>query len=114
MPRMRATRSAPAVLSLLAAIACGRVGAVYPPRPPATTGAPFADPAPSRITTHITLTREALQTALDAAVPKGGDGSFNAMHAERKYHWDRTGLDVSFGQGRTMIDSHVNARVELP
>lgn len=64
--------------------ACTRFGAVYPPRPPETTGAPVADPSPSRVTAHVALGASALREALDVGVPRTGDGAFTALRSERK------------------------------
>jgi hypothetical protein len=85
---------------------------VYPPRPAATPGAPVADPAPSRIVAHVSMTAGALRSALDEAVPRSGDGEVSLLGGERHYSWQRTTLDVSFAQGRLVLDAHVDARVD--
>src|SRR5215831_4721271 len=74
--RMRPMRLRPFVAAL-ALGACSSFGAVYPPRPPATPGPPIADPAPSRVVAHVAMTRTGLQSALDDAIPKKGEGSFS-------------------------------------
>jgi len=108
---------APAIASLLctaALAACSSFGAVYPPRPPQTTGAPVADPTPSRIVAHLTVTSAGLRAAVDDAVPKVGDGSFPLLRTQRKYTWDRKPFEVSFAQGRVVLTTKVHANVDMP
>lgn len=101
------------VLALLSA--CGtRFGAVYPPRPPGSPGAPLADPAPTRIVAHVNVTSGALKGSLDESIPRTGEGSFRLLGSDRKYRWDREPLALAFSQGRIVIDTHVVAHVELP
>lgn len=105
----------PAVFALLVLAACGtRFGAVYPPRPPSTPGAPIADPTPARLVAHVNVTSAALKGALDDSVPKTGDGTFRLLASDRKYRWDREPIALSFSQGRLVLDTRVNATVELP
>ncbi len=94
--------------------ACSSFGAVYPPRPPASPGLPVADPAPSRLVTHVTITSAGLRGALDEAVPRTGDGSFALLKSQRHYAWERAPLDVGFAQGRVTVSAHVVATVDLP
>ena len=101
-------------LSAVVLSSCGSFGAVYPPRPPSTPGAPVADPAPARVVAHITVTGAGLKAALDEGVPKNGEGTFPLLHTTRKYTWQRVPLDVSFAQGRIVLDAHVKATVDLP
>jgi hypothetical protein len=93
-------------------VACGRFGAVYPPRPPATAGAPVADPAPSRVVAHVSVTSAALRAALDEAVPRSGEGEVPLLGGSRHYSWQRTTLDVGFSQGRLVLDAHVDAKLD--
>lgn len=109
-----ASRWALSLAVLLFLGACGRFGAVYPPRPPATPGAPVADPAPARVVTHITVGAEALRTALEDALPRRGDGTFSFMGGARPYRWDRGPLALAFGQGRITVETRVEAEVDLP
>ncbi len=100
---------------VLASSGCGtRFGAVYPPRPPESAGAPLADPAPTRLVAHVSVTGPALRASLDEAVPRTGDGSFRLLASDRKYRWERDALQLSFAQGRLVLDTHVVAHVELP
>ncbi|MCL2724399.1 MAG: DUF4403 family protein [Polyangiaceae bacterium] len=99
---------------LLAAVSsCSRFGAVYPARPPSTAGDPVVDPTPSRVVVHVSVTSEALRRALDQAVPRRGDGSFE-LKGERHYDWERGDFTVGFSQGRIVIDARVRARVATP
>src|SRR5262245_65719689 len=87
-----------AVLGALSA-ACSQFGAVYPPRPPASPGLPVADPTPSRIVAHVSVTSAALRIAVDEAVPKTGDGTFFLLKSQRRYRWDRDPVEIGFQQG---------------
>lgn len=109
---MRSSLSALVLLALLAA--CSSFGAVYPPRPPNAPGAPIADPTPSRIVTHLAVTRDGLRDALDEAVPRTGDGSFTLLRSDRRYTWERSPLEVSFAQGRIVLDTRVEVSVDMP
>jgi hypothetical protein len=94
--------------------ACSRFGAVYPPRPPATPGLPVADPTPSRIVAHVSVTSAALRAAVDDALPKTGDGTFSLLKSQRRYKWERDAVEIGFQQGRIVIDGHVRANVDMP
>jgi hypothetical protein len=93
-------------------VACGSFGAVYPPRPAATPGAPVADPAPSRVVAHVSITSEALRSALDETVPKTGEGDVTLLGGVRRYSWEREALGVTFSQGRLVLDARVNAKID--
>jgi hypothetical protein len=101
-------------LLLIALSACGRFGALYPPRPAAVPGAPAADPAPSRLVVHVSVTSDALRGALDGAVPAKGEGDFPLLGAPRHYSWTRRPLGLRFAQGRVVLAVHVDAHVALP
>ena len=107
------TRNAAVAVCLLAG-ACSTFGPVYPPRPPASPGAPVSDPMPSRVVAHVAVTSVGLKTALDDAIPRKGDGSFAMLRTQRKYTWDRAPVEVAFGQGRIAIDTKVHAVVDMP
>lgn len=92
----------------------GRFGAVYPPRPPASSGSPIADPPPSRVVAHVTVTSSALRSNLDGNVPRTGDGSFRALGGDRRYRWQREDLTLAISQGRFALDTRVQATLELP
>ncbi len=100
-------------ISAVALAGCSRFGAVYPPRPPETTAAPVADPAPSRIVTHVSVTSAALKSALNENVPVTGDGDFQLAGGTRKYAWTRAPFNVTFSQGRLVLDTTVNTKVDV-
>lgn len=100
-------------LSMLC-LACSSFGAVYPPRPPTTPGTPVADPSPSRVVAHLSITGAGLKNSLDEAVPKNGEGSFALLRGTRRYTWERTALDVNFSQGRVVLDAHVRSTLDMP
>lgn len=101
------------VIAVLVA-GCSSFGAAYPSRPPATPGAPVADPMPSRVVAHVSVTSAGLKSALDDAIPKKGDGAFALLRSQRKYTWERAPAEVSFAQGRIVIDAKVRANVDMP
>ena len=94
--------------------ACTSFGAVYPPRPPGTPGAPVADPTPSRVVAHISVTSSGLKSSLDESVPRRGEGAFALLRTQRKYTWERSPLDVSFSQGRIVLDAHIKSTIDMP
>ncbi len=104
------------VIALVACLvaACSTFGAVYPPRPPTTPGLPVADPTPSRIVAHVTVTSAGLKSALESAIPKSQDGQFPLLKTTRRYKWERDPVEVSFSQGRIVIDARVRANVDMP
>ncbi len=51
---------------------------------------------------------------MHAAIPQTGEGTFHALGGERRYTWQRQAPEVAFGQGRVIVDMHVNVTVELP
>jgi hypothetical protein len=106
-------RSAIAVTAALLA-GCSTFGAVYPPRPPANPGVPVADPMPSRVVAHLAVTSGGLRGAIDDAVPRKGDGAFALLRTQRRYTWDRTPVEISFSQGRVVLDTRVHATVDMP
>ena len=90
-----------------------RTFALYPARPSPALAAPLADPPPSRIVLHATVTRAALERALDDAVPRSGEGTFPLLGRERHYLWQRDAFSIQFRSGRLLIDTHAKAQVEL-
>jgi hypothetical protein len=100
---------------LMAALAgCAGSTPLYPPRPAAAPAAPVADPTPSRVVVHATVTAGALRDALEAAVPAEGEGTFPLLGKERHYAWKRDPLAVRFDQGRVGVGLRVKAKAELP
>ena len=97
----------------MAAAGCaGSSQAVYPPRPPAVPGLAVADPAPSRVVVHATVTATALKQSLDQQIPRNGSGSFHAVGSDHRYLWSRKPVDVAFASGRIIVRAHVDATVE--
>ncbi|HEY2511660.1 MAG TPA: DUF4403 family protein [Polyangiaceae bacterium] len=103
-----------AALFALTLVACTRFGAVYPPRPAPSEAPPSADPPPSRVVAHLAITSKALQAALDAAIPRTGEGTFPLLGGERRYTWERGPVDLDFAQGRIAIHTKVQASVAVP
>jgi hypothetical protein len=102
------------VLASAVLASCSSFGAVYPPRPPSSPGAPVADPTPSRVVTHVAVTSAGLKSALDDAVPKNGEGSFALLKSQRKYTWERQPIEIGFDKGRVTVNAKVHANVDLP
>src|SRR5258706_10784376 len=100
-------------LLVLFAFGCG-TGALYPARPPAVPGEAIAEPSPSRIVVHATVTTAALRDAIDQNVPKRGVGTFQVLGATGRYIWDRLSTAISYQQGHITVQSQVGARVMLP
>ncbi|MCU1276796.1 MAG: hypothetical protein JWM53_342 [bacterium] len=101
-----------AVVVVGAAGCAGGSQAVYPPRPPAVPGLAVADPAPSRVVVHATVTSQGLKQALDQQIPKNGSGVFHAVGSDHRYLWSRKPVDITFAQGRISVHAHVDATVE--
>ena len=99
-------------ISLIAA--CTGLTPVYPPRPPATPGEPIADPMPSRVVVHATVTGFALKQALESKLPATGEGTVPLMGRQRKFSWKRDPIALRFDRGRIGVDVHLVATVELP
>src|ERR1700683_3229837 len=111
---MRARSSALFATILALATSCTRFGALYPPRPTPSQSPPFADPAPSRVVTHVSVTSAALKAALDDAVPRAGDGTVALLGGDRRYAWERGPLDLGFSQGRITLETEVHATIAIP
>ncbi len=89
-------------------------GALYPSRPPATPGEAIADPTPSRVVMHTTITSAGLRKAIEEGVPQTGEGTFPMLGRERKFTWKRSPATVRFNQGRISLDLHVDANADMP
>ena len=94
--------------------ACTRFGPVYPSRPPLHPSPLVADPSPSRVTAHVSMSGAALRASLEDVVPKTGEGTFMLLGSERPYHWTREPLDVSFASGKIVVKTSVASNVALP
>jgi len=90
---------------------CAGLSPVYPPRLPATPSQPIADPSPSRIVVHATVTGAALRRALDEKLPQTGDGKVSILGSSRHYTYKREPPGVRFEKDRIGVD--VRARVSL-
>jgi hypothetical protein len=95
-------------------VGCSRFGPVYPSRPPSHPTAPLADPSPSRINVHLSVTAAGLRASLEQLVPLTGEGSFTVLGSERHYRWKRDPLDISFAAGRIDVKAHVGSTIDLP
>lgn len=100
------------LLTLLAG--CTRFGPLYPSRPAAHPSPLVADPSPSRVNVHVSLSGAALQSSLDDVVPRTGDGTLSLLGSVRPYHWTRGPLVLSFGAGRILVKTSVTSNVDLP
>ena len=99
------------IFAMAAATGCARFGPVYPAHPTPGEGAPFADPAPSRIVAHLAIASAALRSALDDVTPRIGEGTFPLLGSDRRYTWERGPLEVGFSQGRVVLSTKVRATV---
>jgi hypothetical protein len=111
--RTRNEKLALCLVTLLAGCGPGE-GAVYPPRPDATAGEAIADPTPSRVVLHTTITAAGLRNAIEQGVPKEGEGTFPLLGRERRFTWKRSPAGVRFNQGRIALDLHVDANADMP
>ncbi|MBK8254794.1 MAG: DUF4403 family protein [Polyangiaceae bacterium] len=108
-------RFAGAALLVLVATGCtSSLTPVYPSRPPASPAEPLADPTPSKVVVHTTITGKGLEAAIEEALPKSGEGTFPFVRGDRKYTYTRSPAKVSFGQGRIGIELHVDANLDMP
>lgn len=103
--------------SLLLAAALSLAGCatapLYPARPPASPGAPVADPAPSKAVVHFTVTPEGLNRAIDMALPMEGASTFE-LRGPRPWKWSRTPISFKFADGKIQASATVNVSAELP
>lgn len=108
---MRMSKIVPVAFALLAGCSGG---ALYPPRPPSTPGEAIADPTPSRVVMHTTITSAGLRKAIEEGVPKTGEGTFPLLGHDRKFTWKRSDATVRFDRGRVTLDLHVDANADMP
>ena len=101
-------------LSSTLAAGCTGFGAVYPARPAETPGEAIADPTPSKVVMHLTVTSAGLKSALEENLPQTGEGTFPLLGSERKFTWKRSPATLRFTQGRIGIELHVDAVADLP
>jgi len=72
-----------------------------------------ADPAPSRVVVHATVTALGLKQQLDQQIPRNGSGVFHAMGSDHRYIWSRKPVDIAFRSGRIGVTAHVDATAEM-
>ena len=107
-------------LALVAALAssltvgCAGFGAVYPARPAETPGEAIADPTPSKVVMHLTITAAGLKSAIEENLPMTGEGTFPLLGKDRKFTWKRSPAALRFMQGRIGLELHVDANADLP
>src|SRR3954447_25825283 len=106
-------RSLPIVTAVIA-LSCASLTPVYPSRPAASPGEPLADPSPSRVVVHTTITNAALRQALESKLPASGDGTVPLMGKPRRFSWKRDPLGLHFDRGRIGVDVHLVVTLELP
>ena len=103
------------LLTAAFAAGCGATAEpVYPSRPSGEPGAPLADPTPSRVVLHATITSKALGQALDENIPRTGNGTFPLLGSQRTFTWKRSDIGLRFQQGRIGIDLTVDANADMP
>jgi hypothetical protein len=96
------------------AAGCAGEGSLYPPRPPSSPSEAIADPSPSRVVMHTTITSAGMIKALEENVPKSGEGTFPMLGKERKFTWRRDAARVRFASGRVQLELHVDANADMP
>ena len=101
-------------LSSTLSVGCAGFGAVYPSRPPETPGEAIADPTPSKVVMHVTVTSAGLKSAIEENLPLTGEGTFPLLGKDRKFTWKRSPVGLRFMQGRIGLDLHVDANADLP
>jgi hypothetical protein len=104
----------PSLVLLALLCSCAGLTPIYPPRPPATPGDPVADPTPSRVVVHATITGAALREALQSKIPETGEGTVPLLGKDRKFTWKRDPIAVRFDRGRIGLDLHLVATLLLP
>jgi hypothetical protein len=87
---------------------------VYPSRPSELPLEAMADPAPSRVVVHATATATALRDALEAAIPRAGEGTFPLLRSTRRFVWKRSDFTLRFDRGRLLITTRAVANADLP
>lgn len=92
----------------------GCTEALYPPRPPQLPGPALADPQPSRVTLHISVTEQGLSQLLESTVPKTGELDYTLL-GPRKLTWERGAFALRFdgAQGKLGVQASVTAQTSL-
>lgn len=102
-----------ACAGLLGLGACSE--ALYPPRPPQLPGPALAEPPPSRMTMHVSLTSAGLSKLIESTVPLSGEVPFTLL-GPRKLLWQRTPVELSFdgATGKIGVRATINGEAMLP
>ncbi len=87
--------------------------ALYPSRPTEEQSAAFADPPPSRVVMHTTITASALRQAVEQKIPLADEGTFAFLGGTRAFSWRRDPVAVRFDRGRVGVSMHVVATADL-
>lgn len=111
---MRRPHSLTLLLAPALFISCAGFESLYPPRPPEEPGEAIADPTPSRVVLHATVTNDGLKKAINDNLPPTGDGTFPLLGTERKFTWKRDAVAVKYNQGRIELSLHVMANADMP
>jgi len=111
---MRPPHSLAILLGSLTLFSCSGFESLYPPRPPSEPGEAIADPTPSRVVMHATISSEGLKKAVNENLPPTGEGTFPLLGSERKFTWKRDAVSVKFNQGRIELSLHVLATADMP
>jgi Domain of unknown function (DUF4403) len=114
LARMRSPLPVVLALSSFVASGCAGFGAVYPARPAETPGEAIADPTPSKVVMHTTITSAGLKAAIEDNLPQTGEGTFPLLGKDRKFTWKRTPAALHFNQGRIGLELHVDANADMP
>jgi hypothetical protein len=98
---------------LLALADCSE--ALYPPRPAQIPGPALAEPPPSRLTMHITLTAAGLAQVIEASVPTSGEVPFTLL-GQRKLIWRRSPVELNFdaATGKIGVRATISGEAQLP
>jgi hypothetical protein len=63
---------------------------------------------------HLSVANAALQTSLDDALPRSGEGNFQALGSSRRYTWRRESPTVTTAGGRVAVRLPVTLTVPVP
>jgi hypothetical protein len=102
-----------AAAAVLGLVSCSE--ALYPPRPPQLPGPALAEPPPSRLTMHVSLTAAGLSRLIEATVPQTGEVPFTLL-GQRKLVWRRSPVELSFdgATGKIGVRATITGEAALP
>ena len=107
-------RFAPVNLVLLALTTAGCAAIpLYPSRPAGASGAPVADPIPTKIVVHLNATSDGLRKALDTTIPTSGETTFE-FRGPRPLRWERGPFTLRFADGRIEVKTELSLEADLP